>query len=363
MRARRLRTRLLVLGAAALGVAALLELGTRGWIEWRGLRPLATAWREYATGRQTPALVPHAQLGFVRNPDWSRDVNASGFFGPEWSLEPAAGTLRIACLGASTTEPDPNDGIAASYPWQLRDELAARSVRAVEVLNFGISGWSSLEIRACWEHVARHYRPDLVVLHEAINDAVARSLPGFREDYAHFRKPLELPRPGALERVALDWSDAWLFFELESGLRSLGEATIRRPSGPTTFRDGRFPPGTESAYRRNFAAIVADARGVGVDVVLATLPWDPALDAAADATTAMHRAAMREHNAIARELAANGGAMLCDLERLAAAEPAALDGCFKDVVHLTPTGNARKARWIAELLEREWGRLREPAPR
>jgi lysophospholipase L1-like esterase len=108
---------------------------------------------------------------------WSREghgqvrINAAGFRGAPTRVEPQPGRLRLAVLGDSFTEAlqldEPNTLVG-----QLQRQLSvARQCRlkvghpdGVEVLNFGVGGYGTAQAWLTWRHLARSYRPDLVLL-------------------------------------------------------------------------------------------------------------------------------------------------------------------------------------------------------
>lgn len=103
--------------------------------------------------------------------------NAEGCRGPERTIPAAAGTFRILALGDSYVL---GIGVheADALPAQLERQLNARarergdSVR-YEVINCGVSGYSTREERLFYERVARAYQPDLVLLGIVLNDDVS----------------------------------------------------------------------------------------------------------------------------------------------------------------------------------------------
>jgi len=101
-------------------------------------------------------------------------VNSQGFRDQEW---PAAGFnqepgLRIAVLGDSVTF---GVGVEESERWTEVLEESLRGVvpeARVVVMNLGLPGYTFSQMARCYEHVARLYEPDLVLI--ALNDISAR---------------------------------------------------------------------------------------------------------------------------------------------------------------------------------------------
>lgn len=96
-------------------------------------------------------------------------VNALGLRGPETTREKVPGSLRIAAIGDSVTFGF-NVASAEAWPAVLERELAARLARPVEVLNFGVGGYSALDSAAVLREKAMSFEPDLVVYGYFLND-------------------------------------------------------------------------------------------------------------------------------------------------------------------------------------------------
>jgi lysophospholipase L1-like esterase len=98
-------------------------------------------------------------------------INSLGFRGDEFSREKPPGTLRIACLGASTTfcaEASGNDG---TWPARLQALLQVKHPEfKVEVINAGVSGYVITESVRNLQHRVLPLEPDLVIFYEANND-------------------------------------------------------------------------------------------------------------------------------------------------------------------------------------------------
>jgi hypothetical protein len=58
------------------------------------------------------------------------------------------------------------------------------------------------------------FTPDLVLLHEIVNDAEPRAWPKFSRDYSHYRHPWTPPRYVWPLRTLVGWSDLVAFLDL-----------------------------------------------------------------------------------------------------------------------------------------------------
>ena len=117
----------------------------------RGIRPNARFWHTSSDG----------SWEFVTNSKGLRDRR-------EFVYAKPAGTLRVLALGDSNTQ-----GYEVrqdfTYAAVLERYLGSRGVRA-EVLNAGVSGFSTAEALAYLENEGQRYQPDVVVLGFYAND-------------------------------------------------------------------------------------------------------------------------------------------------------------------------------------------------
>lgn len=118
----------------------------------------------------------HAQLGWAPRPHqrgWQRhegeawiEINSAGYRDKEHPVEKPPGTFRIAVLGDSFTDAL-QVPVEVTYWWQLEQKLGACPRFAgskVEVLNFGVRGYSTAQELLTWRLRVRAHRPDLVIL-------------------------------------------------------------------------------------------------------------------------------------------------------------------------------------------------------
>jgi lysophospholipase L1-like esterase len=99
---------------------------------------------------------------------WGCDVqiNSHGFRDREYSLTPPDGVFRIIVLGDSITFGN-HMPASATFTEQLEARLADRNV---EVLNFGVGGYDTLNEAALLEEQGVDFEPDLVIIGYCIND-------------------------------------------------------------------------------------------------------------------------------------------------------------------------------------------------
>lgn len=126
---------------------------------------------DYRYGRYTlRGIRPNAEFWHTsRDGSWRFVTNAKGLRDArDFPYDKAPGVLRVLALGDSHTQ-GYEARQEATYAAVLERYLAARGVRA-EVLNAGVSGFSTAEALAFLENEGYKYRPDVVVLGFYAND-------------------------------------------------------------------------------------------------------------------------------------------------------------------------------------------------
>jgi lysophospholipase L1-like esterase len=137
-------------------------------------------------------LVPGAS-GFI----WGADVeiNAEGLRDRDITIEKPPGTRRIAVIGDSVTFGNLLP-LVDTYPKQLERRLRDRG-EPVEVLNFGVGGYDTLQEVALFEHNALRFDPDGVVVGYSAND-----LSNFSPNLQYIRRLTNYASPIYRLRVA-----------------------------------------------------------------------------------------------------------------------------------------------------------------
>ncbi len=367
-RAASLRLKLLLLAFGLLVSVAFGELAARVWVAWR--------WPDDKLLVQTRATpikgryMQHAVLPYVLNPRREYGHNRLGFRGEELTPAKPAGRLRIACLGASTTYGiyvEPNKTYAAQLQARLR-----KAGYDVDVINAGVPGWVSTEIRSWFELAVAPLKPDLVIYYEGRNELFPEGYRGFRPDYRHFRdahydfvhtnaRIKRLHRASYLAMLVLGRAP-WLLPESlrwsERSENALYGSILERnaPISSAELVALLGNPRNTDTFRASLAALAEDCRRSGCRLALSTmafipqrlatgnLPGDVARDPAAQRALGTQ---LTRNNDVMRELAQS---LRLPLFETAALAQHADD--FRDDCHRNAQGHARHAELLFTEIER-----------
>jgi lysophospholipase L1-like esterase/tetratricopeptide (TPR) repeat protein len=262
-------------------------------------------------------------------------INAQGYRGPEFERAAPPGTLRIVCLGDSSTF-----GLTVAdedtWPAQLQRILAGlyEGSRRVEVVNVGVIGYSTEQNRRQLVRDVLPLRPDAVVLcPTAQNDATLRLGP---PDEVLLERngslPARLSQLRVVQRLGFDFTPG----DFPAGAEAV--ALGLRPGQPGV--GPRVPP---ARFSENLRAMAQCARDAGVACLYVATPHDPAR------TAGLPDLGASEQRLI--DAAQSEGVRLADVrDDFAAYAPLALTS---DEVHFTPLGQRLVAIAVARALLRE----------
>ena len=269
-------------GAAALAAAVVLEVALRlgnyatpdlyqldpelGW----SLRRHKSGWYAGEEGRVRVA------------------VNGAGFRDREHKLDKPDPVYRIAILGDEYSQA-PSVALQDTWWWQLEPKLQhcdPRPGKLVEVLNFGVSGYSTAQELVLLQKTVMRYAPDLVLLQFAPGDVLdnsvelatnklrpfylldAHGVPRIDESFARSR---DFDRHMQTRyRLAAEIGDHLRSFEL---LRELGRETFIAPAHAAIAVSSGRP--YEDAWRLTEALIAKMndyARRNGAELALVAVP-------------------------------------------------------------------------------------------
>lgn len=308
-------------------------------------------------------FVPDPELSYrlkpnfvLRSDDKTRATrhNALGFRDDFDDSPKPEGTLRIACLGASTTYSVGVEDNSETYPSCLEKILQAEPLpegwNAVEVLNLGVGGYTSLEVLGTLKRCGPMLKADVVLVQSAINDVAPRFYPDFSCDYKHFRKPLQAVDPGPLARL---FYRSRLFVTLGWALGALEPLTLQArtqyPMPPTEEALENFERNGPECYQKNLEEMISLCEESGVVLFLLTqaylnLPVAGRDDPDSLRIDAAYRQGLKQHNVILRKLTLTTSAHLVDLDLRMPLQKE----LFKDSIHMTAEGNRVKAKIVAE---------------
>ena len=287
----------------------------------------------------------HPFLQFVgssshRSPEGHRTFNSRGFPGPEFQQKKPAGTVRVACLGGSTTQ--------YGYPAALDEYLnqqGGKTGKRFEALNFGLSSYTTAHSLVNFVLNVVHLSPDYVVIHHAWNDEIVRDVVGgMSSDYSHAFDPFSAPAVPLRTLVRASVMVRYALYLVVGRPRwaSLENALVKEVS----HDEPRYrKPAELTYYRRNLQTMMDLAVARGVVPVLTTQPYTT--------DESKHETEMWKHikqcNTIVRTLAKEYGdrVLFVDLDRKMTG---AMNHLFKDLGHLTDPGIAVKARTIGKAI-------------
>ncbi len=284
-------------------------------------------------------------------------INKLGFRGPGISIRKTPGTLRIVCLGGSTTFGMYHlvDGSQA-YPGHLQRLLDALDFKA-EVVNGGVPGYSTLTTIVNIITRIRCLEPGVVVVMHNTNDLARNGSGRLREELAE--PALHDPDSTIAPRWLIDHSYA------------AAEAEYRIQRFFHHWRDsnagakGDYSPADGRVFEENLRLIVELSRRFGFKLVLVTMAQairpetkfnDLTLDEKKmkldrlDVYPHLRPEAvglgLERYNEIIRRVARETGVILADSAPLVPKTPQ----YFYDRVHLQSPGHAIVAQCVARSL-------------
>ncbi len=280
----------------------------------------------------------------------------------------AEGVMRVACLGGSTTI----RGYPKSYP-EIMEAFLNRSLDdpgdGFEVLNFGVTGYTSNHSIVNFALNVLDYSPDYVVFHHAWNEQLARGLvpeEAFRGDYSHNMKsfqPVFVPDKYLVQasliyryarmklKIKHGWMLAQAIYKYSFGLFDMGPPDRKNKDLMHRSFENEWEL---EPYRRNLKTLVDLAGARDITVVLTTQPHstDPK---ARHAYVAPH---IDQCNAIVRAFWAEQDkdrVLLADLDKAMTGKE---NHHFTDVGHMDLAGREMKAREIGKTIMRHFRKSR-----
>lgn len=280
---------------------------------------------------QEPLFKPHPYLSYVPS---DTEIMEDGCIiaGEKFSLNKSLDTLRIACLGGSTT--------MRAYPIHLKIALEqCFPDKKIEVMDWGCSNWTIMESMINYMNRARLFRPDAVIVHEGVNDVAPRLRKSFRFDYSHYRKAYTFEKYAWYDTIFYQsWMATWLRFRTGRNIANLTYASVQPYPADENHNYLEPPESTALAYRECLDAIVKIAKSDGAAPIFAGMIYNATFDALAEQVPVIE-----QHNAIARDYAHKENVLYADMQRHFGIR----QELFTDQVHLVGIGNQIKGFLLA----------------
>lgn len=331
---------LLLLAAVALPLGA-LECGTRLVVRLTNPEAYRAVTRELSRAEDGLDLFrPHPHLVYARS-DTRFIPEGLDVGGQFLAIPKPEDVVRVACLGASTTR--------GKYPEHLPKLLRVPEGQRLEVLDFGVDGWTVQETLINYAIRADLTEPDVVLMHHGANDAHAAVTAQYLPDLEHYRRRWA-PRDGALvhwlglRSFALNM----LMRRLDATPNDLYYFVARTEPLPGVDPGVHFDPVAEHVRRLKLLAALVNARGARL--ILAPMASNPAHPNALKIISALNQAT--------REVAGELHLPLAESHQDLSARPE----LFEDWVHLRPEGVRLKAELFAPLIQAELDQM-DPKPR
>lgn len=345
------RGRLVLFAAAGCVVLWLLLEGIALAYAWLGggmkLRGWQTYYQPHAYRNYTP--VPGAEALEV-----GESINNQGFRGHPLPIPKPPGTIRIACMGGSTTYSMRATTNTHTYPARLEALLNAAFAKTgprVDVLNAGVNTYESLQVLIYLQTRILDFNPDIVLIQSGINDGVLIAGSNeFSTDYRHVRGWFGPPPPRAweyspllslvLRRSASAGNPYWPNDALGMEPFIWKQGAIGKPTPEQVNQ--RAHSDRTAPHLRNIRSMLAVARGNGAIPVLLTLPYNPDEPFLAETVAVINRRL--------RELSHSEDVLLVDLaEEMPWDATSYFDACH---MHDTPQGLGRKAKIVFDFFRR-----------
>lgn len=335
---------LLIVGYAEL----LLRLFVKYFLPFLGRKiPILSKVYQYITENPDnlyySRYTPHPFLQFTGPREPVQDVEGDYYLGFNniklSDIPKPEGIIRIACLGGSTT--------ADGYPEFLQEYLTAHgSSNHFQVLNFGMTWWSSVHSTVNYLLNVVDFNPDYLILHDSCNDHHYRGFPGLRGDCAHAYRLFLVPQSTgeAFFRFSLIYRIVTIF--LTWAFPSIFRPYIEmKDIGLLPGKTYNYDPSELYIIKRNIETICTIAESKRSRICLTTMPLSGERKFSEE-----HNQVYRPHthdvNAIIRENAQQYHCLIADFDNLMTGR----EEFFSDAVHSSVEGNKMKAETVGKTI-------------
>jgi len=222
---------------------------------------------------------PYALYIKKKNSKGLYTTNNLGYAGTrDLSLEKDEEKIRIYCVGGSTVEDiDLTQGPNSSWPAKMQD-LLNKSIGndIVEVINAGMSGYTSAESLSEFIFRGIDLNPDILIIYHNINDAwTAQMVDGFVADYSHSR----IPKAWKMHWInLLPIFSFSLFYQIirYELVNNIGKANalIFQVSDPPWKSNEEFDSERIRTFYRNIKSLIVVAKANSIEPIIVKWEFD-----------------------------------------------------------------------------------------
>ena len=191
-------------------------------------------------------------------------INNLGFRGKDFQIQKPKGVFRIICLGDSVTAGF-GVGDRGTYPAQLEAMLKRLYPDcAVEVINLGVTGYSSFQGRNLFFRLGEKLKPDLVIVGFGPNDR----MPALNSDREHYQI-------GTWRKNSLDLflSRLQIYKLVKAGVIYLKRRSQGLSLNPKTYVPRLKRKVSEAEYQENLSLIKNRCEELGCEMVILNLDF------------------------------------------------------------------------------------------
>lgn len=350
-------------------VLVIAEIGARIYVvkKWPDEKVRAYTHHSAEKGRYSS----HPYLPFVLRPSHATpngrfSNNSYGFRGNEFEIVKPAGVFRIVAIGASTTYGVVNSD-QNTYPAQLERKIRDAGYENVEVLNAGVTGYTTTETFINFYLRVLNLSPDMVIFYQARNDVFPQAFNGYVSDFQHYRQPdYSFANTNYIYKYLFRVSHLFMVLATRRG-GNFGWSTRDENPHYGTVRYENRPTNSELidnlskargliTYRKNIESIISlSEQNGGIQVVLSTYvflkdKYNSGIIRRDDAILPVIDKQIEKSNDIVRQLAAEYQLTLVDTAKDLAGR---LDDYLVDDCHFNDEGQRARADLIFAHIEQD----------
>ena len=284
--------------------------------------------------------------------------NSLGFRGPEFSLNKPAGVFRIVMLGGSAVYTSRVQSNFDSIPARLELSLKNRGFNKIEVINGGVSGYSTAEALINLQFRVLELSPDMVIVYEAVNDLHNRYVPAelhhadnrgrlkrWQGEYFPFWAQSYLGRLIALRKGYLN---KYLFLDNYIAAPTyLGHTASDSATTGVNYKE-LLKKNRPNFFRDNLLSIYGICKVRGISFVLSTYGFTLKQQELGYLKTKEYQSGLLEMNQVIRDLAKTNSIPIFDYAEKMSDE----SEFWRDEIHVSKIGASLTGEMFAKFLIR-----------